>query len=199
MFNKLPHNSRKLLSEILDAENPTQFIVGLFENCTDKEDDELRSLLRELSQKGYIKIHQWADNVPLYIEINNSARTYAEREAEYERQKRPANSAIYNIGPITAKGSNLVLGNVVDSSMNIDSYIENIVSEVEEKGGEDKIALFALLDEVKELIDKIETTREIPVDKSLSERLSTHFEKHKWFYGAIINLLGNALLKTMDN
>ena len=86
MFKKLPSNSRTLLQEIIDADNPTALLQGKFDKLSSKEDRELRALIRELITEGYINIPKWADNVPWYIEINNSARTYDERETEYERQ-----------------------------------------------------------------------------------------------------------------
>lgn len=194
MFRKLPSNSRKLLQEILNADNPTQMLGERFENCSDNEDDELRSLIRELAQEGYIRIPAWGDDVPLSVEINNSARTYSEREAEYERQIKHSVGTTYNIGSITASGSNLVLGDVVNSSLNVDNSIKRIASEIEEKGGEDKEALLALLEEAKELTDNIETTRQIPKNKGFFKRLSSHLEKHGWFYGEIVGLLGTATL-----
>ena len=90
-------NSRTLLREIIDSENPVQMLQTRFDQSLPKEDNELRSLLRELIQEGFMDI-DWADDVPYYIEINNSARTYDEREAEYERSlKYVANSTTTNI------------------------------------------------------------------------------------------------------
>lgn len=48
-FRKLPSNSRKLLAEIVQAENPTQFLCDCFDKASQKEDDELRGVLCELS------------------------------------------------------------------------------------------------------------------------------------------------------
>lgn len=85
-FKKLPSNSEKLLLEILCAENPVQVLCSRFENATQQEDDELRGIIRELRQEGYIDV-KWADNVPYFVTFNNSARTYNEQLAEYEAQK----------------------------------------------------------------------------------------------------------------
>jgi len=81
--NMLPKNSSSLLKEIVESENPTKMICERFEKCSFQEDEVLRSLLRELEEKGYIKISLWVDGVPQYIQINNSARTYFEIEEEY--------------------------------------------------------------------------------------------------------------------
>lgn len=198
MFKKLPSNSRKLLQEIIAAENPTKMLCNRFENCSAKEDEELRSLIRELIQEGYIRIPRWGDNMPLYVQINNSGRTYFEREAEYGTQIELAFGKKYNIGSIIANGGNLILGDIVNSSLNIDNSIKHIAIQIEEKGGEDKENLKALLEETKKLLEKIEETRQIPKDKDFLNRLSSHTEKHGWLYGEILGLVGNVVLKMIQ-
>ena len=94
MFKKLPTNSRALLREIVNSDNPVDMLERKFAECTShKQDEELRSLLRELQQEGYINA-SWADDVPYIVQINNLARTYDEGEIEYER--RQANSTANN-------------------------------------------------------------------------------------------------------
>lgn len=85
-FIKLPANSEKLLLELLQADNPVQMLGVRFEQASQRDDDELRGMLKELRERGYINV-QWADNVPYYLTLNNSARTYKEQLAEYEAQK----------------------------------------------------------------------------------------------------------------
>lgn len=85
-FIKLPENSEKLLLELIQADNPVQMLGVRFEQASQRDDDELRGMLRELRERGYINV-QWADNVPYYLTLNNSARTYKEQLAEYEDQK----------------------------------------------------------------------------------------------------------------
>lgn len=92
ILNKLPKNSRNLLKEIVESENPTRMICEQFEKCSFQEDEVLRSLLRELEDKEYIKIPLWADDVPDYIQINNSARIYFEKEEEYTLMVEVTNS-----------------------------------------------------------------------------------------------------------
>ena len=119
MFQKLPSNSKKLLDEILASDNPAQMLSARFENCSDREDDELRGMLRELKEKGYVSI-QWADNVPYYVVINNSARTYDEQLAEYERTHQPA-STVNNYNNI---GGIMILGDVNNSTIVFDALRE---------------------------------------------------------------------------
>jgi len=87
MFKKLPANSRALLSEIVDSDNPEEMLRKKFDGCeSHRQDDELCSLLRELEKEEYIKTI-WASDLPYIVQINNSARAYDEREAEYERRQ----------------------------------------------------------------------------------------------------------------
>ena len=72
--------------------------------------------------------------------------------------------------------------------------IHQIEQAIDEKGGEDKEELHEVLDEVKELIENIQSSRSIPKQKRLFEKITHHMEKHGWFYGAVIQLLGAAAL-----
>lgn len=199
MFVKLPSNSKQLMNDILQAENPTKYLCTRFEECESERDDEvLRSLVRELVEGGYINIPGWAENAPEYVEINNLARTYKEREAEFERQMNLQSSTVFNIGTINANGSNLVLGDVNNSTLFISKAIEQIKTEIEEKGGAEKKELFALLDEVTDIVENIKATRAIPKNKSFCSRLSNHLAKHGWFYSEVIGLLGTAAMMLMQ-
>ena len=122
-FNKLPINSKKLLDEIVKDENPTQLLCERFEKSSSKEDEELRSLIKELCQSEYISIPMWADNRPYHVIVNNSARTYDEQLAEYEEEKRTQRGTTY-IG--TVNDQSVKIGNVNKiSNSNIAGKIEN--------------------------------------------------------------------------
>ena len=69
---------------------------------------------------------------------------------------------------------------------------------IDEKGGEDKEELLELLEEVKELLENIQTSRSIPKQKKLFQRISDHVAKHGWFYGAIVQLLGTATMTMLE-
>lgn len=98
-----------------------------------------------------------------------------------------------SFGNITNYG-NMVFGNVSGSTLTVDNSIHEIERMIDEQGGEDKEELLELLEEVKELIENIETSRNIPKQKKLFQRISDHLEKHGWFYGAIVQLLGTAAM-----
>lgn len=114
-FNKLPSNTKKLLDEIVNAENPTQYLSDRFDAATATEDEELRSLLRELKEGGYITIPMWADNKPYRVVINNAARTYDERLAEYEAERAAVQNITYNITDqsLTIGNGNKIKGSTV--------------------------------------------------------------------------------------
>ena len=98
----------------------------------------------------------------------------------------------FNIGTLNAKDSNFVLGNVFDTSFNIDNSIHTIEKQIDEKGDTEKEELRQLLKEAEEIINNIKSSRFIPKNKGFFDKLSTHLAKHGWFYSAIIGLLGEA-------
>ena len=101
-----------------------------------------------------------------------------------------------DIGNITNYG-NLVFGNVSGSTLTVDNSIHEIERMIDEHGGEDAEELHELLEEVKELVDNMQSSRSIPKQKKLFQRISGHLEKHGWFYGAVVQLLGTAALNML--
>lgn len=104
-----------------------------------------------------------------------------------DKREKERQQSIINYG-------NLVFGNVSGSTLTVDNSIHRIEQDIDKKGGEDKEKLHELLDEVKELIENIQSSRAIPKQKKLFEKISNYMEKHNWFYGAVIELLGTAAL-----
>lgn len=194
MFKKLPSNSRALLKQIIESDNPGLMLINRFMNCSPKEDLELRGILKELRDGGYINM-VWASNVPYDVVVYNPGRTYFEQEAEYERQTNNSQRSVVHID----NSGNFVLGNVTGSSLSVVNSIEEIENEIQAKGGDDKQILMALLKEAIELTTQIKANQPIPHKEGFATRLSTHLAKHGWFYGAIINLLGQAVLMKMGN
>lgn len=96
MFYKLPSNTHQLLKDILKADNPVEMLQNRFEIISDKEDDELRGMLRELQENGFMDIF-WADDVPYTLFLSNLARTYEEQLADYVQQQSSASKIEYNI------------------------------------------------------------------------------------------------------
>lgn len=96
-----------------------------------------------------------------------------------------------SIGTINAANGNVVIGDVINSSINVDNSIQRIQKMIEEKGDEDKEELLLLLDEFKEILENLEDSRHIPKNKGFMNRLSSHLSRHGWFYAEIVNLLGS--------
>ena len=145
--------------------------------------------------RGYIKVF-WADNLPYEVTINNSARTYNERLAEYEAEKARSHQQNFFSGSFTNNG-NMVFGNVSGATLSVDNSIHKLERDIEKLGGDDKEELQELLDEVKELIENIQSSRTIPKQKRLFQRLNDHIVKHGWFYGGVVQLLGTAVMKCL--
>lgn len=154
-------------------------IVDLFStyNCSLSNEQDLGANF------GYRKNLYFMDTEQLKTQIN-------EREKYSNKSEAPT----YNIGQVNADGSNITLGNVINSTQTVDNSVHQIENLIEEKGGEDKVELHSILNETKEIINEMTTTKEIKPNKSFSERLSSHLSKHGWFYGAIISVLGAALI-----
>lgn len=91
-FHKLPSNSKQLLDDLLQAENPSEMLCRRYDSLCDKAQDELHGVIRELCEEGYIDVF-WADNLPCEVAILNPARTYHERLAEYEAEKKTISAA----------------------------------------------------------------------------------------------------------
>ena len=175
MFRKLPSNSKTLLSDLVASENPIAMLREKFSYSSSKEDIELRGLLRELIDEGYINILSWADNLPYYLEINNSARTYDEREAEYERQQ--MNSVTNTSTNFYGTASNVQLQqNTVNSSQNmiisneldyekILEVFEQILSNISEFNLSSEDAQ-QLEDTVNEAIPTVNAKKNIPFIKN---------------------------------
>jgi len=122
------------------------------------------------------------------------ARKYFEEKEKALRRKSEEDKM--SVGSITNYGSK-EFGNVTDSTFGVDNSSNQIEREIEEKGGEDKEILHELMEEVKELVDNIESSRSIPKQKKLHQRLNEHVVKHGWFYGAVIQLLGTAVMNSL--
>lgn len=85
-FQKLPSNSKDLLDALVNADNPTHELCARWDNTVGAEMDELKGVISELRQLGYINV-RFADNKPYIVTLTNSARTYNERLAEHETEK----------------------------------------------------------------------------------------------------------------
>ena len=86
-FIVLSSNSRKLLYEIVNDDNPSAFLSKKFDGASINEKNEMRGILRELTDNGFLQI-MWADDKPYYVTLNKSARDYEEQFADYQRKEK---------------------------------------------------------------------------------------------------------------
>jgi len=146
----------------------------------------------KLTMYGIISSHCVWINAMWEATLTPQGITYFDSKAEAikrhdEEQKKQTFGSITNYG-------NIVFGDVSGSTLTVDNSIHQIERMIDEKGGEDKEELLELLEEVKELLENIQTSRSIPKQKKLFQRISDHVAKHGWFYGAIVQLLGTATM-----
>lgn len=86
-IKKLPSNAEFILRELVKADNPSEYLKTLYDNSSKKEQDELSGIIAELKREGYIGV-QWADNLPYFVTLNNSARAYDEIHSDAIREEK---------------------------------------------------------------------------------------------------------------
>jgi len=200
LFEELMESEKNLLKELIRIDNEngnlTEYINKKLE---DDVKDKFRGIVGILRSNGLITL-MWADNNAYNINLTQAGRTYFEREKKYNDKLLKSTSSTYNIGTITTSNSHFVIGNILDSVINISNSISSIEQEIDEKCVDDfeKEELKLLLEEAKEIIENIKESRHIEKRKSFFQKLSTHLEKHGWFYGEIIGLLGQTTLMLLN-
>jgi DNA-binding ferritin-like protein len=108
----------------------------------------------------------------------------------------PRQGHTYNIQNVNAQGGNIIIGDATNTNQTIDHSIKNIIEEIN-KRGEDREALKTILAEVEQIAKEMKKSGNIPEKdriKSFFEKASNHLSKHGWFYGAILQVLGQAAL-----
>lgn len=153
--------------------------------------------IEKLVQYGMISIKVTWDSGGIIYLLPPAVSYFEDKETALKKQEEQRMASI-QIGSINNSG-NLVLGDAVNSTFSIDNSVHRIENEIEEKGGEDKAELLALLDEVKELMENIEASRTIPKQKGLFNRISAHLATHGWFYGEIVALLGQQAITLLNS
>lgn len=154
----------------------------------------LKLELEKLIQYGMIGGLFFYDNGGMLNLLPTSLSYFENKDKALEEQKEIDNKemkTVYNYG-------NYVEGDVIQSNLSVDNSITNLEKEIEEKGGDDKEELRSILEEVKELVENLQSTRCVPKQKKLFQRISDHMEKHGWFYGAVVQLIGTAAFQLLQ-
>lgn len=195
LFEELAENERKLLKEIIEADEKNENINQLIE---DKLKDDKKNIIKEiihgLDSNGLVNVF-WADNIPYRVSLTNPGRTYFEREAKYLKRMESNKNNIYNFGDISIDRGNFVAGDVVNSVLNVDSHITQIEKDIADKVEDnDKEKLKEILEEAKEIMENINNNGIIEKRKGFFKKLTEHATKYGWFYAEIVNLIGTAVL-----
>lgn len=195
LFEELAENERKLLKEIIEADEKNENINQLIE---DKLKDDKKNIIKEiihgLDSNGLVNVF-WADNIPYRVSLTNPGRTYFEREEKYLKRMESNKNNIYNFGDISIDRGNFVAGDVVNSVLNVDSHITRIEKDIADKAEDnDKEKLKEILEEAKEIMENINNNGIIEKRKGFFKKLTEHATKYGWFYAEIVNLIGTAVL-----
>lgn len=78
--------------------------------------------------------------------------------------------------------------------VNITNQLYQIQQEINEKGGADSEELLQLLNEVRDLIKRMETTKKIDKNSSTWDKIMDCADQHGWAFGAILSTIGQAIL-----
>lgn len=194
LFEELAENEKELLKEIIDIENRDGNVAEFLSSkiALDKK-DIVRGVICSLKKNGLISV-KWASNNIFFAVLTNSGRTYFEREKKYMERLQQSSNNTYNFGNVAVDG-NFVIGDVINSTLNVDSRITEIKNQIKEKASEEDIEnLKDLLEEAKEIIENIKNNSIIEKRKGFFRKITEHANKYGWFYAEIVNLIGTAVL-----
>jgi len=127
-----------------------------------------------------------------FMDTNKYNIRKAEQEKVNDLVRKP--SANTHIDTVNNQRGNFVIGDAIDSTLNIDNSVKEIYKLIEQRGGEDKAELRIILSEAKVVAEEIKTTGYIALKESFGKNLSNHLSKHGWFYGAILTYLGAVVI-----
>lgn len=195
LFEELADNEKELLKEIIEIEENNGNISELLANKVNEDKNDItRGMIGSLKTNGLLNVI-WADGTVYNAVLTQPGRTYFEREEKYFKRMKESASNTYNVGNIYADGSNVVIGDVINSSLNIDNSYTRIENRIEQEcDQEDKLEIKELLEEAKEIIDNMKKNGSIGQRKSFFKRLTDHACKYGWLYAEIVNLIGNAAI-----
>lgn len=197
LFEELPDNAKELLKKLIEVESNNGKLDEILneEIKNDKTDKIVRGIIGTLKYNGLLNV-SWGSGIVSYAELTNEGRNYFEREKKYMEQMEKNNRPFINIQSLENSGF-LNMGSITDSNITINNSIEQVKSDIEKNGENDKEELFQVLEEVKDYIDNLKDTKSIAKNTGLFKRIGQHFEKHQWFYSEIVALLGQAILLLM--
>ena len=197
----MDRNSEEILKILLKMYEKEQSyeIQAFYEDIPEVYLDGLTQLLDTLQQYGMIFSHNEFIGGSFRFSLTPMALTYfkdKEKAIREEKEKQIAQNI--NIQNLTANGSNINFGTISNSTITVENLTSEVEKMIEEKGGEDKAELKDLLEEVKELCENIQINSPLPKRAKLMNKISNHLEKHGWFYGAVVQLIGTSVITAMQ-
>ena len=154
LFEELPDNAKELLKKLLEVESNNGKLDEILneEIKNDKTDKIVRGIIGTLKYNGLLNV-SWGSGIVSYAELTNEGRNYFEREKKYMEQMEKNNRPFINIQSLENSGF-LNMGSITDSNITINNSIEQVKSDIEKNGENDKEELFQLLEEVKDYIEE---------------------------------------------
>ena len=158
----------------------------------------LLRIFENLKQYGIIFDYATFLRGSFLVNLFPSALTYfEEKEKALKMENEKQMTQNINIQTLTANGSNINFGSISNSTLSAENIIANLEKQIEEQDEEVRTELKDLLEEVKELCENIKNSSLLPKRTNLMTKISDHLEKHGWFYGAVVQLIGTAAMNAM--
>lgn len=191
--------ARDLLIELIQNKDGdlADILAAKFDGLKYNEDTRLRGVITHLIDAGYLNDVFWASDVPYMANLTYEGEHYLELEEQELQTSANHKGNTYSIQTLNAQGSNLILGDAHNTTQTIDNSIHDIEIDIEKKGGEDKEELTLLLSEAKSIAEYITKNKTIPQQTGFFQRVSNHLEKHGWFYGAVVQLIGSTAISLL--
>lgn len=198
---------------LFTSENTLYFQIGFYfmkiKTILEDELDEMvtdskMELLENLKEKAKnLKSIRYINNISLdcfYKDVFNKIDvTIYDEISSYSIQLSKSNkNTEIKINTLINNG-NVIFGDAINSSFQIEKHFEKIEVEIKNRGGEEQVELEEIFKEIKTLITKMYETHEIPRQRNILEKLSGHLSKHGWFYSTIVDLMGQVILNLINS
>lgn len=195
----LDKNSEEVLKILLKMYNECKSydIQASYDEIPEGYQNGLTQIFDNLKQYGMV-FHHTEYMGGFMFTLSPQALTYFEdKEKALKEEQEKSVAQNINIQNLNATGSNINFGSIINSTLTAQNIVSNLEKQIDEEGGEDKAELKDLLEEVKELCESIKINNPLPKRTNLMTKISNHLEKHGWFYGAVVQLLGTAAMTAM--
>ena len=190
LFSELSTIDKELLREIIEEDNKKHSIIDFLKKKLENDtEDTIMEIIGILRTNGLLNV-LWDDNTICEAKLTHNGKTFFEREKNYKEEMK------LNSTYINAQNSNIFMGNVVNSTININNAFDNIKTDIETKckNDEEKEKLKELLEEASEIIENYNQSNCFTKRSSFFKKLISHFDSHGWFYAEIVNLFGQFVL-----